>query len=327
MTNEQLRIRTPKFPQMVSTVISAVFLMAGLSLISSCDSKAAMDKDSVQQSGVPEDSPIIAFGMVIAADRFEVHLPWAGRIAEIPVWVGKRVVRGDVLAVLDSDDQFIALEAGRLTVLSARGRLEEASSRLSSLEVSMTDAAERLDRIQRLVDGGSVSEQELSSLQAEYDALVHDRNASSWAYSVRKGEADQAEDEYERLIKRTSEPQLDENLLVCPVDRAVVAEILQRPGSEVETGTLVMVLHDTASLVVEADLPEEFVRDVNVGDAAVVIPVADPERSYAGIIIELAGLAKLVNGENVVKTRVSLESPDDFLREGFNVDVEIRPAD
>ena len=70
----------------------------------------------------------------------------------------------------------------------------------------------------------------------------------------------------------------------------------------------------------KADLPDEFVRDVSAGDAAAVIPVADPDRSYAG-------LARLVNGENVVKIRVSLESPDDFLREGFNMDVEIRPAD
>jgi len=37
----------------------------------------------------------------------------------------------------------------------------------------------------------------------------------------------------------------------------------------------------------------------------------------------MAGLARLVNGENVVKTRIRLDDVDGFLRDGFNVDVEI----
>ena len=76
----------------------------------------------------------------------------------------------------------------------------------------------------------------------------------------------------------------------------------------------------------EADLPEEFVRDVRHGAKATITPVADPGRSYTGEVVELAGLARLINGETVVKTRIQLDSADDFLREGFNVDVLIDPV-
>ena len=74
-----------------------------------------------------------------------------------------------------------------------------------------------------------------------------------------------------------------------------------------------MVLHNEASLMVEADISEEFVRDVSPGATARIIPIADPERAYEGTVVELAGLARLVNGENTVKTRIRLDERDGFL--------------
>ena len=132
-----------------------------------------------------------------------------------------------------------------------------------------------------------------------------------------------ATSEEQRLVERFSDEYFDSNHLICPFDTAVVAEITQRAGAELEAGSLLLVLHDSDSLLVEAALPEEFIRDVEIGSAAKVIPVADPERSYSGTVVEIAGLAILENGENVVKTRIRLDERDGFLREGFNVDVEL----
>lgn len=284
------------------------------------------DTPSGAEAGIDDSTgtdAILAFGTVVASDQLEIHLPWDGRISEIPVWEGQSVVRGDILAVLDENDRNLALESARLTSESARARTEEASSRLGSLEVSVGEAAGRLERTRKLVDGGSVSAQTLSSLQAEYDALVYDRDASRWTLAVARGEAEKAEAEERRLSERIHGEHFELNRLICPFRYAVVAEVSRRPGAELEAGDLLMVLHDTESLIVEADLPEEFVRDISIGSPSEITPVADPERSYSGTVIEIAGLAVLENGENVVKTRISLKNRDGFLREGFNVDVEI----
>jgi len=53
------------------------------------------------------------------------------------------------------------------------------------------------------------------------------------------------------------------------------------------------------------------------------LPVIGTFRTYGGTVEGMAGLARLVNGENVVKTRIRLDDVDGFLRDGFNVDVEI----
>jgi multidrug resistance efflux pump len=282
-----------------------------------------IDGPSIEYGESSESSSILAFGSVVATNINEIHLPWTGRIVEIPVWVGKSVVLGDLLAVFDENDRVLALEVSRLNAASALSRLEEASSQLGSLEVTVTEAAGRLERTRRLVDGGSVSAQDLSSLQAEYDTLVHDRDASRWVLAARRGEAEGAAAEEQRVLERSSEAYLDGNRIICPFNEAIVAEIVLRSGAEAESGSLLMVLHDNESLLVEADLPEEFIRDVEIGNQATIIPVADPDRSYTGTVIEIAGLASLVNGENVVKIRIRLDERDGFLREGFNVDAEI----
>ena len=272
-------------------------------------------------------STITAFGTVVAADWQEIRLPWTCRILDISVWEGQRVQKGDLLAILDSGDLDTAIEDARLAAESARGLYEESAARLAALDVSLAEAADRLERNMSLRDSGSVSEQDLATIKAEYDGLVYDRSAAEWALMSRSNDADRARTAYQRLLERSEDSYFSENELVCPFDAAVVAEIAIRPGAEAEAGDLVMVLHDEASLMVEADLSEEFVRDVESGAEVTIIPIADPERSYAGTVMELAGLARLVNGENTVRTRIRLDERDGFLREGFNVDVEINPAD
>ena len=306
-----------------------LLLVTGL-LAAGCGGRNSDEEagSAVEGAGSSQPASIItAFGTVVAADRQEIRLPWDCRVPDIPVWEGQRVEKGDLLAVLDSDDLDTALEDARLGAESARGLYEEAAARLAALDVSLTEAADRLERNMSLRDSGSVSQQELATLKAEYDGLVFDRAAAEWALKSRQNDADRARSAYRRLLERSEESYLSGNSLISPFDAAVVAEISLRPGAQAEAGELIMVLHDEASLMVEADLSEEFVRDVSSGAGVTIIPIADPERSYAGTVLELAGVARLVNGENTVKTRIRLDEQDGFLREGFNVDVEIRPGE
>ena len=271
-----------------------------------------------------DSETIMAFGTVVATASREIHLPWTGQIVEIPVWEGQRVSNGDVLAVLDAGDLTAAIDDVRLAVETAQGEYQESVSKLAALDVQLAEAADRLDR--NLGSSGAVSQQELSSLQADYDALVHNRNAAEWVLKNCRNGVERAESSYHRLVERSHAAYMDANTIICPFDSAVITEIALSTGTEAESGDLAMVLHDEGSLMVEADLSEEFIRDVDPGDSADVIPIADPERSYSGTVVELAGLARLVNGENTVKIRIRLDEQDGFLREGFNVDVEIDPG-
>jgi multidrug resistance efflux pump len=300
--------------------------------LSSCDRKdteKSGSKDQAKENTAVEEGAgsrsITAFGTVIAPGWREIQLPWSCRIVEIPVWEGDLVQRGETLIVLDAADFAYALENARLAAAAAGNRSEEAASQLASLEVQLAEVTSRRDRIKGLMDGGSVATQELDKVEAELEALQHERDAAAWALEAKRSETESLNKEYRRMQDQAGADHIDENRLVCPVETAVVAEILVSPGAEAEAGVSLLVLHDQSSLVVEADLPEEFVRDVSKGVEATVIPVADPDRSYTGRVTELAGRAKMINGETIIKIRVRLEEPDEFLREGFNVDVVINP--
>ena len=67
-----------------------------------------------------------------------------------------------------------------------------------------------------------------------------------------------------------------------------------------------------------------FIKDVAKDAAAIVKPLADPDREYHGKVTLISSVAINRNGETVVPIQIELEDMDSFLLPGFNVDVEVQ---
>ena len=80
---------------------------------------------------------------------------------------------------------------------------------------------------------------------------------------------------------------------------------------------------DLDSLVIEANVGEDFIKDVKIGADVLISPVADYSRTYRGTITRLSELAVVENGETVIPVEISFEQHDNFLLPHFNVDVKI----
>ncbi|MCB8814351.1 HlyD family secretion protein [Desulfosporosinus shakirovi] len=126
------------------------------------------------------------------------------------------------------------------------------------------------------------------------------------------------------MLEKMNKSYINGNDILTDVPNGVVSEIDCVQGdiiSDPEKKLLSVLNKD--SLVVEANVAEEFIKDVKLGAEVTIIPQADKSRTYKGKVLFIADKAVLKNNETIIPVRISIENPDSFLLPEFNVDVKI----
>ena len=122
---------------------------------------------------------------------------------------------------------------------------------------------------------------------------------------------------------------LKEDQVVLDIPKGVVQGVNCANGDVVTKNsddlTLITIM-DLNDVIIEADVPEEFIKDVNKGAQVKIIPLANDKREYHGEVTIIYNLAVEKNGETIVPIEVSINDLDQFLLPNFNVDVEITKA-
>ena len=131
------------------------------------------------------------------------------------------------------------------------------------------------------------------------------------------------EEKLAMLRKKLDQDFIRNNEVIAPTDNAVVYEIGYAEGDLVTVERKVLSLINLDSLVVKANIAEEFIKDLRLGAEAVITPVADYSRTYHGKVIRCSQVAIKDNGETVVPVEISIEDRDEFLLPNFNVDIKI----
>ena len=125
------------------------------------------------------------------------------------------------------------------------------------------------------------------------------------------------------LKRSASRPHLDGVRVIAEFDRAIVIDLAVGPGDRVDRGHLLLRLIDLDSLIIEAHVAENFIRDVQLGDPVTIIPLADPSRKSHGRVQRISGMAVYRSGETIVPVFISIEDNQGLLLPNFNVDVII----
>jgi multidrug resistance efflux pump len=106
----------------------------------------------------------------------------------------------------------------------------------------------------------------------------------------------------------------------------MVFDIGYREGDIATPERKLLSIANLDSIIVQANVVEEFIKDVKVGAEVTIIPQADKTKTYKGKVIYISSKAILDNGVTEVPTHISIDSKDGFLLPGFNVDVKINVA-
>ncbi len=289
----------------------------------------------------PAPKDIEAFGTVKAKTVRTISLDFPAVMEKKIVSEGERVKAGQILFRISTADYEAQLSAKSLELQTARFDLSKAEQERQKLEEDLKTARTDLARADKdatakkdLLAMGAVSQDEADAADKTLSASRQrvrelERQITQYAavgvngLDIQKARIANQERELERLRSQSRRSYISGSAIVADVPDGVVSEIGCAEGDALQPGRKLCSLQDLSSIMVEANISEEFIKDIHVGSPADIVPLADSSRTYKGKVTRISGLAVRVNGETVIQVEIAFDKPDDFLRPNFNVDVKI----
>jgi HlyD family secretion protein len=301
----------------IPALVIALALIA-YAIFSGDDNRTNYNTEAVVTGSL--DLVVTATGNLRPTNQVEVGSETSGRIDAVLVDVNDVVVRGQILARINTDVIDNQIQQGRANLNAARARVEQARV---TLEVD-TAQLERLREVYRLSDGRVPSEQELLAAEG----------------TVRRGEAAltsaQADVVSAQASLSTALTNRDRAVIRAPVSGVVLARQVE-PGQTVaasfNTPTLFVLAEDLSVMQLRVDVDEADVGQVEPGQTATFTVDAYPGRQFPAVVerIDLASsnIATADAGGNqqssVVEyeARLTVQNAEGLLRAGMTATAAI----
>ncbi len=225
-------------------------------------------------------------GVVEAAVNSSISFEVSGNVQEVEVEVGERVVRGQVLAVLDEKVHALNVSAAQAAVGGA--------------EAQVADARSALSRLQRLTERSAdfVSKRDMEQAEAAYDAAQ--KNLS---YNLSR--LNQAQRDLERTKLR------------APLD-GVIAERRVDPFEEVQRGQPMFDLFVEGVMQAAVSIPESEINLVSLGLPGEVRFPAISDDAHKVLVSEIS---KVAGAGNAFPVKLMIDADDSRIRPGITAEV------
>lgn len=277
-----------------------VLLLAAVLIKGGSKPKAIeVDVQAVERRTIQER--VSASGKVYPRTEVKVSSDVSGEVVELYVEEGDTVRTGQILAKIDPEAYISAVERGEASVLTARAQeansragIEQARSQKEQIEAQLANQRDLHRRNEKLHREKVISEVEFEQSQAALRGLEANLRASEAAirsaeelargaaFSVRSAEASLRE--IRTSLRRTA--------IVAPMD-GVVSLLNVKKGERVVgtmqmAGTEIMRIADFSEIEVQADVSENDILRVSIGDEAEIEVDAYLGRVFRGRVIQIA---------------------------------------
>lgn len=237
-----------------------------------------------------------ASGYVVAQRRAAVASKGTGRLEQLTVREGSRVLQGEVLARIENDD----LKAEKDQVMS---QIEAARAELARAETDLGLAARQHGRFKNLWDQRVVAKADYENAR---DQHLRARAAVESARSNLRA--------LEAALKR-AEVLLEYTVIRAPFDGVVltkdadVGEVVAPFGSSLNAKAAVVTMADMASLMVQVDVAESSFSRVREGQPCEIQLDALPEARLPGSVHTVVPTADRTRGTVLVKVQFERIDP------------------
>ncbi|MEW9121700.1 MAG: efflux RND transporter periplasmic adaptor subunit [Thermotaleaceae bacterium] len=325
-------------------------ILMGITTIAGCQGSPRPIPEEVKE----EKNVVEAFGWVRAEVSKNIVLDIPARVVSILIKEGQQVTKGEPLVILDIEDfdlgirqkqkeiQIMTLEKEKLAeAISLDSRTDpEMRKRMGDL-VFVEKVYQRAYEDYKLKENqyhrGAISSEEakgyrqkmeekkksLEDAKLAIEALEHERKVQISNIHITTEKITSLQDELKELEEKKNKSYLQNHQVISDMENGVVYEIGYRQGDLILPEKKICSILDLDTLLVEAEVAEEFIKDVHLGAVVTLIPLADKSREYKGEVIRIASKGMVKNGETLVPVSISIENRDDFLMPDFNVDVSI----
>lgn len=269
----------------------ALFLLAGLLLLTACASPApaetaATAAPSVEEVSVSSPDVVIASADVEPAQVSTLGFTLSALVKEVSISEGDLIKAGDTLMVLNTPDLEYA-------VISAEANY---NARTQAAQLQKADKVLYVDP-----DTGKKS---WYSLPRE-------------VFLKAQAQADQAKAAWESAAATFAQ-----STLTAPFDGMVV-DIAVIPGELVQANQVVITIADLSNLqITTTDLSERDIARVKLGQS-VSIYIEALDQTISGKVIQISPKSETVGGDVVYPVTIKLDEQPDGLLWGMSAEVEI----
>lgn len=293
-----------------------VFLFALVALAALFGCKAWFKDDPVSYITEPVirkniEKTVNATGEVKAIELVTVGAQTSGKIEYLPVKVGQRIQKGDLIAQIDSTTQ-------ENDVNSAKAKLTSLKAQLNAAEISAKIAEKQFVREQRLLKKNAASQEDFENAKDAFEA------AKAKVTELKASIAETA------LALNTAETNLGYTKITAPLDGVVVSVPVktgQTVNAAMNTPTIVQIA-DLSQMEILIEISEGDIGKVQTGAKVTYTVLSAPETVYETTLKSIdPGLTLLTNGEytEVVGSdeaiyyygRLVVDNPDGALRIGM----------
>lgn len=270
-----------------------------------------------------------ATGVTEPMTRIVVQSEIPGIVARVYVDDGSRVQAGAPLIELDDErlEHRVAELRASLEVKRAEARYDLTGRARSDLDL----ARREYERVRKLFERGVLSERDVDEARHALEQAQIDLSDARAEQFARRAAVDQAKE-----ALRQAERDLEKAVIRAPADAVVVrrpVEIGTAVADLQNGGTVIAVLADDSKIHVVADVDENDVAPVRVGQQAEITIDAFPTETLSGVVrkVSLAGSSRdgVANFAGTSETTLSnfeieieLE-PDERIRVGMSADARV----
>ena len=269
-----------------------------------------------------------------AHEEIVVSAKISGRVAGSRADVGQQVRKGQVLFTLEARDFDAQYRQAKAALESARASLTRTSDSSLSSQVLQAQASVRqaqvqydeskdlFERTKKMLDNGTVAQQQLDSAQARYQSaeialstakdnlsLIQEKGGPQ-STGVASTQVEQAQ-----AALDLAQSQLDSTVVTSPITGTVSARNVDA-GELVASGAPAFVVIDASSVTAEASVSQDTVEKIHRGErVSVAVDTANGSSRMQGAVDTISPAADPRSQGYLIK--VSISNDEGLLRPGM----------
>jgi macrolide-specific efflux system membrane fusion protein len=274
---------------------------------------AAPPTTAVVTRGTVEET-VLASGTMEAKQLVSVGARVSGQIETLAVALGEEVEKGDLIALIDNQDQ-------QNDVLTAKASLANIEAQIAAKNASLIKAERVLERQLKLVTSDYVSKEDVDAAQADVDVF----KAELAALEAQKASAE--------VSVSTAQIALDRTRITAPISGTVVA-IVNDEGQTVnatQSAPTIVKIAELDMMVVKAEISEADVVHVKPGQQVVFSILGEPDHQFTATVCDVEPAPSEIEESDTISTDeaiyynglLEVDNPGHLLRIGMTAEVSI----
>lgn len=204
----------------------------------------------------------------------------------------------------------------------SKSTLDQYTSALDQKQKALSDAQDTLQKTRTsLKDEIDQLQVSIQSKQAQLDNL---KNGNTANLGKQQAGISSAQADLSIWTAKLQKDCFKGNQIVSDLKSGIVQNVAVSDADHLGTQnqpTKVLQIIDADSLTVSAEVDEEFIGSVTLGEAVKIVPTSAPDIPLSGTVTQVPNAAEEKDGKRVVRVLVKPQDPKDLLKPGYTADV------